>query len=205
MHNYFIAIDSFPRFDTLGQDFKLLKAYHRNDTLYLRKSYQELIASLRTWDNAKTTTTCESPRPMRLLEYDEAYRFMYMQSFCDTMLFLTLGRWESEYEFEVMLEVYDSAGCRTIKQLKQKLERRIWDQLIAGLHYADYWGMESVNGHQSLDGSALYVLGFQKRTNKQKVIYRWAAERTAIGTVFKDAMNATAANVSCFGFNRQSP
>lgn len=207
MMDYFSVIDSFPRFDTLRENFRLLKAYHKNDTAYLRQSYNQLISSLRTWHDLDTTTSCEKPTPMRLLDYKEAYRFSYSAAFCDTLITMTVGKGESEFVAEVMLYARDSLKnkCVTVKRFEKKLDKQAWDKLLKGIRYADFWGLQPANDERGFDGSSLYVFGFKKRINafqgRQKVIYRWGAERTAIGTVFKDMMDVTGTSVSCFHFN----
>ena len=207
MHDYFIAVDSFPRFDTLTEDFQLLKAYYRKDTSYLRRSYNDLIRHLRSWDGFDSTPGCEVPSPIHLLSYEKSFRFSYGAAFCDTSMIMTIGKQKSEIIAETLLYTFDISRtrCVTVKKVRKRLEQQAWDKLQKGIRYADFWGLKGDNDMRGCDGSGLYVLAFEKSVNafrgRYKVIYRWAAERTAIGTVFKDMMDETGTNVSCFHYN----
>lgn len=47
MSHYFSTIDSMPFQDTASEDFRLLKAYYKNDTVYLNKRYKQALDLLR--------------------------------------------------------------------------------------------------------------------------------------------------------------
>jgi hypothetical protein len=211
MRDYFTVVDSIPYFDTLKEDFKLLKAYHKNDISYLRDSYNDLLGSLRSWDDFDTTTDCNIPIAIHLLHYEEAYRFSYKAAFCDTLMIMTIGKQKSEIVAEIMLYATDmlTNRCEIVKQLHKKMNQQAWEKLIKGIRYADFWGLKTYNDVDGFDGSSLYVFGFKSGINafkeRHKVIYRWTAERTAIGTVFKDMLDESGINVSCFRYNRLNP
>ena len=206
MTKYFQAIDSLPYLDTLDLHFKLLKAYHKNDTAYLRNSYKEITNLLKSRQDTQESHFCENPVELNTLNFEEAYRFSYGAAFCNKAVNMTIGKSGDSITLEFYLFEYNNTQteCKTIKHTTQLASQKIWDTLLNGLHQSDFWGLKEDNGRRGMDGSGLRVTGFEMPKNafegRYKTIYRWAAEDMSIGILFKKLLYMSEIKVDCFHF-----
>jgi hypothetical protein len=204
--NYFQVIDSLPYYDTLDKTFKLLKAYYSNDTGYLVASYREVADLLKHRGKALMSEVCEQPPPINTLGFDEVYRFSYNAAFCNKSVTLTVG----EVSDSVLLEVYlyemsdREATCKTISHTTKLLNKSESQKINIEINYADFWGLQADNGMYGFDGSSLFVTGYERPIKafqgKYKTIYRWSAERTALGVLFKKLLDLSRTTVDCFHY-----
>lgn len=206
MTKYFQVIDSLPYFDTLDLKFKLLKAYHKNDTTYLRKSYDEIANLLKYRKDIIESHFCEEPALLNALNYEESYRFSYGASFCDKAVNITIGKSGDSIMLDLYLIEYSDkqTKCKTIKHTTQLANKQIWDTLVKGIEQADFWGLKEDNGRHGMDGSGLRVTGYERPINafegRYKTIYRWAAEEMTIGVLFKKLLYLSGTKVDCFHY-----
>jgi hypothetical protein len=206
MSKYFQAFDSLPYSDTSDRRFRLLRAYHRNDTSYLQESYNELEGLLKYKDEMLASHICEEPDALNRFNYKEAYRFSYGASFCDTVVNLTIGKYSDSTILELYLYEYNEkqTECRIIKHSRTLVSNDVWEVLINGVRQADFWGLDEENGRHGVDGSGLTVTGYQKPINafkgRYKKVYRWSAEEMTIGILFKNILNISGTTVQCFHF-----
>lgn len=206
MAKYFQVIDSLAYIDTLDQDFKLLKAYHIDDTAFLRKTFDDITRLLKYRNEMLESHICEEPAPLNTLNYEKAYRFNYGAAFCNKSANLTIGRSGDSLTADLYLYEYNDTQteCKIIKHTTQFVDKKIWDTLIAGIEQADFWGLKEDNGRHGMDGSGLTVTGYERSINafegRYKKIYRWAAEEMTIGILFKKLLDLSGIKVDCFHF-----
>jgi hypothetical protein len=206
MTKYFQVIDSLPYSDTLDQDFKLLKAYHTNDTTYLKNAYNDIAKLLKYRNEMFETHICEEPAALNTLNYEEAYRFSYGAAFCDKSVFMTIGKSSDSITLDLYLyELNDKqTECKIINHTTKPLDTKTWDILIYGIDQSDFWGLKEDNGRHGMDGSGLTLTGYERPINafegRYKKIYRWAAEEMAIGILFKRLLDLSGTKVDCFHY-----
>ena len=206
MAKYFKAIDSLPYFDTLNRDFKLLKSYHNGDTAVLRKAYEEVAEIMKYRNQMLESHICTDPPSLNTLNYEEAYRFSYGASFCNKTANLTIGKLKDSITLELFIyELNDKqTECKTIQHTICLMDTKLWDTLISGIYQSDFWGMKEDNGRHGMDGSGLTVTGYERPINafegRYKKIYRWTAEKMAIGILFKKLLDISSTKVDCFHY-----
>ena len=206
MVKYFQVVDSLPYSDTLDGKFKLLKAYHTNDTSYLKTSYKETEDLLKYREEMLTLPLCEQFPLLNKLNFEETYRFSYEAAFCNKSTTVTIGKKSDTITLDTYLYEFNDkqTDCKTISHTTKQLSERDWTDFLNGIDYADFWGLKEDNGRHGLDGSSLQVIGYERPKNafqgRYKKVYRWAAERTAIGELFKKLLYKSGINVSCFPY-----
>ena len=206
MKKYFAAIDAMTFSDTSDRDLKFVKAYYESDTAYLNQVLTNAVEMLQYKEEILINQRCENPFDLKASNYEEAYRFYYRASFCDTSVNITLGRKNDTLILEAYLFNVDNRqqACKIIKQVKKALSEEHSNKLINGLIYLDFWGMSENNGSFGFDGSSLYVTGYERQKNafkgNYKKIYRWSSEHTALGHLFKQLIDLSDIKVKCFHF-----
>lgn len=206
MSKYFLALDSLPYSDASDLKIKLLKAYHNNDTSYLKKQYSKIAELLESTKQIIKLHTCEEPAPINKLYFEEAYRFDYRAAFCNKAVKITIGKLKDAVILDFFLyQVYNGqTECKTISHTTKQVDNKVWEELMKGIVFSDFWGLEYDNGRYGLDGSSLRVIGYESPTTafkgKYKMIYRWAAENTAIGQLFKRLLDLSGNKVDCFHY-----
>ncbi len=206
MSKYFQALDSLPYSDTLDVKLKLLKAYHNNDTYYLKKQYSEIAELLNYRKQITELHTCEEPLPINKLNFEESYRFNYGAAFCDKAVTMTIGKLKDAITLDVYLYEVNNGQteCKTISHTTKQVDNKVWEELIKGIAFSDFWGLKEDNGRYGFDGSSLRVVGYERPINafqgRYKTIYRWAAEDMAIGQLFKRLLDLSGNKVDCFHY-----
>ena len=202
MKKYFAAVDSLPLFDSTEYYFRILKAYHSSDTVFLNKSYKSISEVVKdSW--LLKPWSCIEYSPLSSLNYEEAYRFIYDPAFCDKWAIITIGKSAQRIEFEVKLYLVGRQRdtCSLLSHQRKFLNNDHWDSLQYSLGYADFWGLKETNGRSGVDGSSLTVSGYSKYNDlpfKSHTISRWAAEQSAIGQTFKHVLKLANLSVGCF-------
>jgi hypothetical protein len=207
MTKYFQIIDTLEYLDTLDLKFKLLKAYHDNDTNFLKSSYEKMAELLEVRKALhERHNFSDEPPPLNTFGYKQAYRFDYETSFCDQSVSMTIGKSSDKVVLDVYLyQISDRrTGRKTVTHETRRVGEKIWDVLVSGIEQSDFWGLQEDNGRQGLDGSALIVTGYEKPVNafdgRYKKIYRWAAEDMTIGILFKNLLHLSGTTIDCFHF-----
>jgi hypothetical protein len=208
MNQYIHVLDSISSIDSLDSDYKLLKAYNRNDTSYLKNSYSELLEGIK-YLNALESTFCEQPRAINTTNFTTAFQFRYRAAFCDTAIIMTIGQRSDSVILETLLyrivDRDDRQGeCKMFFHGIKRLDEKDWDSFTNEISYLDFWGLSSDNGRRGYDGSTLIVTGYLHPRNafkgSYKKIYRWAAEESAIGSLFKKTFDLTGKTIRCFHY-----
>ncbi|MFN8437810.1 MAG: hypothetical protein U0V72_09230 [Cytophagales bacterium] len=206
MTKYFQTLDSLPYSDTLDLNLKLLKAYHNNDTGYLKKQYFKKAELLKYRKKLKELPACEEPIPINKLNFEESYRFNYGAAFCDKVVTITIGKFKNEITLDFYLYQVNNeqTKCKTIRHTIKQVDNKVWEELKKGIAVSDFWGLEEDNGRYGLDGSSLCVIGYERPINdfevRYKMIYRWAAEDMVIGQLFKRLLDLSGNKVDCFHY-----
>ena len=209
MDKYFKAVDSTPYIDTLSDQYKILKAYYTSDLDYLNQFYNDAQQVLNVLKSLEDTLTRPYIPRLNELNFDEAYRFIYNAAFCDREANITVGRTGNG----MMLEVYEYQSLnrwwgrelpKSDVHFTRVINKLEWDSLMQDMRYADFWGLTSQNGTIGYDGSNLRVIGYIRLAEgskpNSKSIYRWVAEKTAIGTAFQRAFRLSGMQNECFHF-----
>jgi len=180
--------DTIPYYDTSTIDYKLLKAYYKNDTLNLKK-LQEYAARVNTklkWE--QDLDSCIDEVKFEDIKSDEAYRFVYSSAFCPYTTLITIIRYGDSFSLRSIVYQYawDSTPCKIVDKSSINIDSASWDKFQESLIVADFWGLKQDNGKHGLDGSTLEIYGFKKGTNiqwnpdKSTFISRWSPGYAAI-------------------------
>jgi hypothetical protein len=167
MTKYFQVIDSLDFYDTIDSKLKLLKAYHSNDTIYLKKTYSELANLLKLRKEFQKSQVCQEPGPLHSLKCEEAYRFRYSAAFCDKLVNMTISKMSNAINLDLYLFQINNGQteCKTLSHTTKQLDNKEWYLMLKDLYYTDFWGLKEDNGDQGYDGSNLYVEGYQSPIN----------------------------------------
>jgi len=207
MSKYIQLLDSSSEIEDPCHSNKLLKAYYSNDTEYVNQAYILLSESLKQKKRGQADNLCEIPPEITTFGYEEAYRFKYDKSFCDKLIDMTIGRRNDSIILDTYLYQYNynfgmkNAECRIIQHSIKSVKQNMWDMLEEGIFHTDFWGLEVSNGKSGVDGSKLQITGYLASVNgfqgKYKKIYRWSAERMAIGVLFKNILDKSGIKIDC--------
>lgn len=204
INKYLQAMDSLPCVDTTGEDFMLLKAYHNNDTNYLKKSYAEIADILKSSSQIWKPLPCEDTIPINKKNFDEAYTFSYEAAFCPTSAIMTIGKRTDSIILDLYLYDFQDQTRNLTSHTTKLLTKQDWEALTEGIFYCNFWGLKDFDDRHGFDGSTLYIKGYKKGINsfndKHKTIRRWAAEEMAIGHLFKKCFDLSDTAVGCFRF-----
>jgi hypothetical protein len=206
MAQYLKLGDSVYWTDTLNPERKLLVAYNRNDTNFLKEAVETAKAAVKEFSIYRQNPKC--PRPPRVYTYgfSEAYQFSYGAAFCDQGLNITVGErndsilliaYHSKY-------IYNTDSCISQVKTTKILSDKQWDLIKRGIFRSDFWGLSPHNFRVGVDGSDLTVSGYEAPKNsfggRYTVVPRWGAERMALGEVFKLVWDYSAIKVPCFHY-----
>lgn len=188
---YLHRADSFPYFDTSDLNYRLLKAYSSGDTGYLSAKFYELSKSIENIPKELLVDSCITHLSCYDGDFEEAYLFIYEPSFSKYKTNITVVKEidSAKITFRIYKPKASDETCKLIKEETKPLALSEWETIIKSLKYADFWGMNGSNNQIGLDGSSLVVHGYQKNAQssevKERKVYRWNSELTAIGDVYK--------------------
>lgn len=105
------------------------------------------------------------------------------------------------YEFN-----FSDDTCRSVKVIERSLNKQQWTRFSRSIYHADFWGMKPNKEVLGRDGSSLIVRGYEGARNSypgnRHVVYRWAAEETALGETFHQALGLAGIPNGCFHFDK---
>lgn len=206
VHQFLQLTDSLPGTDPLHPQRKFLAAYLRNDTPYLRKSVEEVQELLQNQHEVLDYSSCRRPEDLTALHFTEAYRFQYGAAFCDQSINITIGK---RHDSVLLISYhyrrdYRTDSCLSVVRTEQSVTASEWTAIRAAMVKTDFWGLKADNRTHGLDGSELTVTGYEKPINAFKgrysSVWRWAAEKTALGEAFKLVLDLSEVKVPCFHF-----
>ena len=197
---YLARIDSLDFNDTINYNFKILKAYFKNDTSFFTQ-LQKDIDFKRKYANEDTYfDSCFQLKKLSELNVDEAYRFHHSQSFCFYYQTVTITRSRGSVSLHyietsgspdgVILTLQTKNGeksigprCRLEKEFIKTLTVNDWEILEGYVEDADYWGLKSHNQRSGFDGSSWTIEAYCKQPKyltEQQIhrVYRWSPENS---------------------------
>src|SRR5688572_15854378 len=89
---YLEIIDSTDYSDTTDINYKILKAYLKNDTFFFKKLHSDIEKERRYKEQWENNDTCIHQPSLQDLDADEAYRFVYTAAFCEYKLNVTISK-----------------------------------------------------------------------------------------------------------------
>jgi hypothetical protein len=203
---YLKLVDSIGHSDPVDPQHKLLVAYNKNDTEYLNKRIDNLREIVKEIQNVPRPTSCFTPQPLSRLGFSEVYRFDYSAAFCDQTITIILGEIQDSWLIQTYQYKHDykTDSCLSVDSFKVPLSEQQWMKFITAMERADFWGMKQSNGKGGVDGSSLRVTGYERAKNafqgRYSVVYRWAADHTALGEAFRLALATSKIKVGCIGY-----
>lgn len=192
MQMYFSVIDSLRDFDTLNEDYRLLKAYYTHDTNHLKKECRKL-SDRHYMYRLDPKTKCAVSPPLQSGNHDNAYRFYYRSDFCDSSILCIISRSGTEVSAQYYLfhDYNEISDCIPIRHTIRKLTIDDWDLLTETVYLVNFWGLMPYDGVNGFDGSNFWLSGYRKNefTKEQEVknVYRWAAEGSGLNFLFTKA------------------
>jgi len=157
-------VDSSAYSDTIDINYKVLKAYLANDTIFFKKLYADIERKRKFQQEYATNDSCIHQAALQALNADEAYRFVYTAVFCKYKLNVTISKTDniSNVHFIILQDVWLNNICKVINEYDKKITEKDWEDFSKLMKKADFWGLKSTNGVQGLDGSTLITTGFTK-------------------------------------------
>ena len=174
-------LDSSNHSDTADINYKVLKAYLKNDTFFFKTLYADIEKERKYKQHYEINDSCIHQATLQDLDADEAYRFVYTAAFCQYKLNVTMSKIgdSSNIHFIILQDVWLNSICKVINEYDKKITAKDWEDFSQLMNEADFWGLKSINGVQGLDGSTLITTGFTKGYNtpegkpKFNYVYRW--------------------------------
>lgn len=174
-------LDSSEYTDTTDINYKVLKAYLANDTVFFDRLKMDIAQKNKFKKEYGNNDSCIHQKRLQDLNADEAYRFVYTAAFCDKKLNVTVTRNgdSANLHFILFQDVWLNKECKVLSEYDKKISPKNWQDFSDLMDKADFWGLRSSNGVQGLDGSTLITTGFTRgyRTyemkSKYNYVYRW--------------------------------
>ena len=198
--------DSLPWTDTVDHQRKLLLAYRNDDTAYLRRTVEEVQDLMKFRDEFSRRPSCPETSGLDITTFEEAYKFEYGTAFCNQGITIIVG----ERNDSVLLLGYHNKfdyftdSCLSYTYIEKPLTKAQWEIIQQHTLRADFWGLKPKNDRNGVDGSGLTVTGYQRPVNafqgRYHKVYRWAAEKMALGELFKNVLDLTQIKSHCFRF-----
>ena len=205
---YLVRIDSLDFYDTINYDFKILKAYFKNDTSFFMQLQKDIDFERKYASEDTYFDSCFQLKKLSNLNVDEAYRFHHSQSFCFYNQIVTITRNGGSVSLHyietsgspdgMVLKLQTKDGektigpsCRLEKEFLKTLTIDDWEILERYVENADYWGLKSRNQRSGFDGSSWTIEAYSKQPKyltEQQIhrVYRWSPENSfkQLGRIF---------------------
>ncbi|OQP50881.1 hypothetical protein A4H97_03385 [Niastella yeongjuensis] len=182
LEKHFKAIESSDDFDSTDLNYKVLKAYVNNDTLFFKNLESDIVDNERYNKQWQSMDSCIHQSKIQSMDVDEAYRFIYSAAFCPYKINVTVSKKADSSNLHFILYQYkwDTADCNIISEYDKKLTTKNWEDITESLSTSDFWGLKKDNGVHGVDGSSLTVTGYKNRDSvynrpaKFHYVYRWS-------------------------------
>jgi len=163
--NYLMANDSTGQTDTSNIDYKILKAYTKNDTAFFHQLQNDLDKKVKERPNWDLWNSDIPLTKLQNLNADEAYRFIFSVVSSPYYDVVTITKRQDSIKLYYVHFNRDDINY-TPPQItvsdSTKLSLEQWDEFTNKLSYADFWGLKKENGWRATDGSDLSVIGYRK-------------------------------------------
>ena len=159
--------------DSSDYSYKTLKAYHYNDTNFLKKLISDLEKA--SPDKLSIDTFEKNNIPnLRNLNINEGYQFRYGETFCNLEYVITITRADSLIQLKSIVyaplqnNMNNTFKLKVVENNTKKLSYANWEELLNALNFADYWNLlpRSKELEEVLDPSSLTILGIKKEVNE---------------------------------------
>lgn len=185
-------IETVGEYDTTDLNYKVLKAYVKNDTAYFRKLQSDIEENKRFRKQWEVLDSCIHQPKVQELNADKAYRFIYNSAFCPYRINITISKSgdSSNLHFILYQFKWDTASCRIISEYNKPLTDKNWEDFTEAIQKADFWGLKKENGLHGLDGDDIKVWGFEKgdtaynRQIKFNYVERWLTTKSSLADPF---------------------
>lgn len=184
-------LDSSGQFDTSDINYRILRAYSSNDTVFFRKLNTDIDKAekfRRQW----IEDSCVHQVKVQDLNTSEAYRFIYAAAFCPYKVNITVSKKDNSAALHFILyqPQSDTSSCRIVSEYDKALTPKNWEDIREAIDKADFWGLKRENGIHGLDGDNITAIGYQKgyssfdRSPKFNYVNRWSLGRTTLAGPF---------------------
>lgn len=180
----------FYNLDSNDFNYKILKSYYYNDTVYLRRVYKDITDLSNNSDNAISDSFWNRNIPsLKTLHIDEGYQFQYSETFCPLVCVITIVKASDSIRLISLVYKFTEFEDKRIEafEIVEKKEKVLkesdWLKLSETLTYADYWNLKYRNSECVLDGAYLKILGVKRNTKFNFIEKTNSVQRT----LFKNA------------------
>jgi hypothetical protein len=186
LNNYFSITDSSAKFDTSDINFRILKAYHQNDTTALKELDNYIHQQKNARPNWDLWNSDIPLSPLKKLNADVAFRFIFSVADAPAYEVITLTMKDTAYKLHYLYYFHDrqAASFEKRKEFDKKINEKDWQEIAGKLLEADFWGLKSEGNGRGFDGNDLTVIGYQKWDNMERhhFVHRWM--RTGLNDAF---------------------
>ena len=184
--NYFSLVDTSGKFDTSDINYKTLKAYYSNDTIYLKeldRYIQKQKKDRENWDLWQS----DIPLPkLNQLNVETAYRFVYSIYGSPEYEVITITQKDTTHNLHYLYFYHDKENSKTekVREFTKRIYRTDWEEIERKMLYADYWGLKNEKNSRGFDGNDLTVIGYKKYEYAElnHYVHRWT--RTTLNDPF---------------------
>ena len=193
---YLAQIDSLESYDTTNYDFRVLRSYFKNDSIFFNEWQKDIEVNRKAIAYVSPEDSCTRLQKLSMLDVDEAYRFRHSEAFCFYKQIVTISRKTGSISLDYLeysgtddgnvIEYFEKGslkkigpGCKIEKKFSKRLSNKEWEIFEEYLAIAGYWGLKPHNPRLGLDGSSWHVDAYTKRpkyiTGQQiHSVYRWS-------------------------------
>lgn len=177
VREYLASIDSMEFYDTFNRDFKIVKAYAKNDTSFFSSLKKEMQQSRQDAIFYGREDSCVKQEKLSNLHVDTAYRFKHWEAFCffsqnititllDGKVSIHYTEYSTSQDGQSFMLIKPNGDtlkikpyCTVVKEFDKSLQLKDWEQLERKVREADFWGMKAKGGG-GLDGSTWQIDAF---------------------------------------------
>lgn len=206
LKQYFLELDSLPYYDTTDVNYQVLKAFHSNDTNFLKALNIKLREERDYHNRWALGGSCLHLKKIQELGAEEAFRFDFLPPFCSTPINITITFKNDSASLEFLLyqNAFDTAKCNIISHFSKSLTKEQWEEFRSKLWNGDIWGLKRENGIHGMDGSNLTFIGYQsgkKYQRPDKIIYgeRWVY--SSLKEAFEYALIVSGNRKGCYSIH----
>jgi len=179
LKKYIAHLDSTESTDTDNYQYRIIKAYSENDTVFFKQMNKDIDLSIENRKLYPRLDTCIHLPKLNELNAEEVFRFSHSQSFCYFHQVITIARNEDsvwlhyvEYgltddgkiiQYTTPKDTITVGPCKIVKEFRKELTYDKWIELEKLIASADYWNQRTFAYQSILDGSFWTINAYTKR------------------------------------------
>lgn len=180
--------DSSGRYDSTEKEYRLLKAYLKNDVTTLQQIDRMIEDEMNKRPNWKLWNS-DLPVPrMNELNAREAYRFVFSVNDGSDYECITLAHQDSIIDLHYLYFQRNRVFPKfsTITEFNRPISTEQWNEVANALDDTDFEGMKNDKEHRGKDGNDLTVISYRKTGDGEfsHLVHRWAPE-TPLAAAFQ--------------------